>query len=178
MSKLRNRPESTAMSVSLARVTARCRPGGPFASGSAAWHLWRCRKQRALEACGVLGAVLNAAGGKSNTNPSPASREAGRKDPMSAGGEAHGQSLALLPPPRCGHGGKATATVAPHRYALVLPASLVPDLSVLENVIDSLAPAAGLPARKGRGARRSPGARAISVILRRVQTASPFNPSP
>lgn len=75
---------------------------------------------------------------------------------------------ALLLPPPYGHGGKAIATVDPRQYALILPTSLVLDLSVLENVIDSLAPAASPPARKGHGACRSPGAHAASLILRHV----------
>lgn len=148
----------------------------PSLFGSATWNFWCSRKQRGPKDCRMLGAVLNAAGWKSNANPRPASREARRKDPVGTGGEAHRQCPALLLPPPYGHGGKAIATVDPRQYALILPTSLVLDLSVLENVIDSLAPAASPPARKGHGACRSPGAHAASLILRHVQAASLLEP--
>lgn len=72
------------------------------------------------------------------------------------------------------HIGQSIATVGPSSLCLVPPA-LLPWLdSVLVNVIKSLAPAEGLPTRRGHGACLSSGRNVVAVALRRVQTGCPL----
>lgn len=112
--------------------------------------------------------------GSRTPDPSPASRGAGNRDPMSIHREKLTEVPCTTPAALFLQMGQSTAAWVPCHSRLSHPLFLPWLDSVLINVIHSLVPIAGLSTRRGHGACLSSGPDVISVTLRCVQTVCPL----